>query len=549
MANAYSTAFRQSKSFPKPDNTRSQRSSGLNPYTGNWDRTQVVHLLKRTMFGATKADVDYFLTKTMSDAVDELLAVPVAAPTGPLNNYNDANYTDPNVALGAEWGNAAYDGNANPKRRKSFKSWWIGLMLNQNRSIIEKMTLFWHNHFATETNTIGDARGAYKNNVLLRANALGNFKNFTKAVTKDAGMLRYLNGYLNTKNAPDENYARELMELFTIGKDPVQQYTQTDVEQAAKVLTGYRIDSANVVYYFDANKHDTSNKQFSPFFGNTAIAGQSGAAGENELDDLLNMIFAKDEVAEFICKKIYRFFVYYQIDATVEADIIQPLATIFRNNNYEILPVLSALFKSEHFFDALNRGCVIKSAIDFAIGSCREFNAVFPDSSNVVLQYYFWNVIESFAASCAQDIGDPPNVAGWPAYYQSPGYHEMWINSDTLPKRTQSVDSFISTGYTRMGFTLQFDVLAFTASLSSPSNPNLVISDTLTLFYSIDTDTTLFNYLKSILLSGQTTDSYWTSAWIDYENDPNNTTYAGIVKSRLQQMFQYLIALAEYQLS
>lgn len=549
MANAYSTGFQQSKNFPKPDNSRSQRSTGLTPYSGQWTNTEVVHLLKRTMFGAAKADVDYFLTKTMSQAVDELLTPSASAPVGPLNNYNDANYTDPNVALGAEWGNAPYDTNVNTKRKKSFKSWWIGQMLNQGRSIEEKMTLFWHNHFATQISTIGDARMAYKNNVLLRSNALGNFKTFTKAVTKDPGMLRYLNGYLNTKNAPDENYARELQELFTVGKDPVQQYTQSDVQQAAKVLTGYRVDAANNIYTFDSTKHDITNKQFSSFYNNTVITGQSGAAGENELDDLLTMLFATSEVAEFICKKIYRFFVYYNIDAATDTNVIQPMAVIFRNSNYDITPVLSALFKSEHFYDALNRGCIIKSPADYFVGACREFNAVFPASTDLVQQYYFWYVLETVMASCTQDIGDPPNVAGWQAYYQAPGYHEMWINSDTLPKRTQYFDLLVNTGYTHQGFTLKFDVLAFTASLSNPQDPNVVINESLALIYSIDTDTNLFNYLKSILLSGQATDNYWTSAWIDYVNAPTNQTYVGIVKSRLSQMFQYLIDLAEYQLS
>ncbi len=549
MANAYSTGFQQSKNFPKPDNSRSMRSTGLTPYTGQWTNTEVVHLLKRTMFGAAKADVDYFLTKTMSQAVDELLTPSASAPVGPLNNYNDANYTDPNVALGAEWGNAPYDTNVNTKRKKSFKSWWIGQMLNQGRSIEEKMTLFWHNHFATQISTIGDARMAYKNNVLLRSNALGNFKTFTKAVTKDPGMLRYLNGYLNTKNAPDENYARELQELFTVGKDPVQQYTQSDVQQAAKVLTGYRVDAANNICTFDSTKHDITNKQFSSFYNNTVITGQSGAAGENELDDLLTMLFATNEVAEFICKKIYRFFVYYNIDAATDTNVIQPMAVIFRNSNYDITPVLSALFKSEHFYDALNRGCIIKSPADYFVGACREFNAVFPASTDLVQQYYFWYVLETVMASCTQDIGDPPNVAGWQAYYQAPGYHEMWINSDTLPKRTQYFDLLVNTGYTHQGFTLKFDVLAFTASLSNPQDPNVVINESLALIYSIDTDTNLFNYLKSILLSGQATDNYWTSAWIDYVNAPTNQTYVGIVKSRLSQMFQYLIDLAEYQLS
>ncbi len=547
MGNAYSTSFQQNRTFPKT--AGSSRSTGLTPYAGTWGTKEVVHLLRRTMFGAAKADIDHFLGMNVGSAVDELLTASATAPTPPLNNYNDSNYTDPNVLAGQPWVTAPYDNLANTKRRNSFKSWWMGQILNQGRSIEEKLTLFWHNHFATETVVIGDARMAYKNNALLRQYALGNFKDLVKQVTIDPAMLRYLNGYLNTKNAPDENYGRELQELFTVGKDPVQQYTEDDVKAAAKVLTGYRLDAANLSFTFDSTKHDTSNKQFSSFYSNTIITGQSGTAGANELDDLLTMIFAKAEVAEWICKKIYRFFVYYTIDADIDTNIIQPLATIFRNNGYDIKPVLAALFKSEHFFDSLNRGCIIKTPADYFAGACREFNAVFPDASDITKQYNFWKILETELALCSMDIGDPPNVAGWPAYYQAPGYHELWINSDTLPKRTLFTDLLITTGYTRQGYTLTFDVIAFVQTLSDPTDPNKLINDSLDILFSIDTDTALFNYLKSILLSGQLTDSYWTSAWSDYTAQPGNQTYLNIVKTRLTQMFKYLLDLAEYQLS
>ncbi len=546
MANAYSTAFQQNRSFPQVTNNGS-RSTGLTPYSGQWTTAEVVHLLKRTMFGAAPADIAYFRTLSMNTAVDELLTANGSAPAPPLNNYNSS-YPDPNVAAGQPWVTAPYDNLANGFRRNSFKSWWTGLMLNQGRSIEEKMTLFWHNHFATETSVIGDSRYAYKNNALLRQYALGNFKTLVKEVTLDPGMLRYLNGYLNTKNAPDENYARELQELFTVGKDP-QLFTEDDVKAAAKVLTGYRIDGINITYFFDSTKHDTSNKQFSSFYNNTVITGQTGAAGAAELDDLLNMIFAQPQVAEHICRKLYRFYIYYTIDASTEANIIQPLAAIFRNNNYEIKPVLETLFKSEHFFDALNRGCVIKTPADYFVGSCREFNTVFPASSALELQYVFWQALWSSMSLNGLEPGEPPNVAGWPAYYQAPGFHEMWINSDTLPKRTQFTDLLINTGYTRFGFTLQFDPIAFAMNLSNPGDPNVLITDTLAILYSIDTGVDLFNYLKSILLSGQSTDSYWTTAWDDWYYNQSDNVAKGVVLARLKPFFQYIMGLAEYHLS
>src|SRR5262249_18825046 len=149
---------------------------------------------------------------------------------------------------------------------------------------------------------------------------------------------------------------------------------------AARLLTGWTISETTDVVSFDPAKHDTNSKTFSSFFSSTVVAGQSGAtAGDTELDALLNMIFAKQvEVSEFIIRKIYRWFCYYIIDANTENNVIKPLALQFRTGNWEIKPVLATLFKSEHFFDALNQGCLIKSPIDMLVGLCREYNIGFP---------------------------------------------------------------------------------------------------------------------------------------------------------------------------
>jgi uncharacterized protein (DUF1800 family) len=373
----------------------------------------------------------------------------------------------------------------------------------------------------------------------------------------NSAMLMYLNGDRNTYVSPNENYGRELQELFTVGKDANgnPQYTEDDVKEAARALTGWRNDlvgttSANGYNsLFQSNRHDTNNKVFSSWYGNATITGQSGTAGANELDDLMNIIFQRTEVAEFICRKLYRWFVYYEIDAATETNVIQPLAVIFRSNNYDIIPVLSALFKSEHFFDVLNRGCIIKSPVEFNIALCREFEVVFPDNTDLIAQYASWDKIRSQAALCQLDVGDPPNVAGWPAYYQEPSYHEMWINSDTLPKRNQFSDRMSSNGFTSSGQTILIDVIAYTQSLTNPSDPIALIDEVLSYHYAIDGTSGLKAYLLDILLSGQSTNSYWTNAWLDYTNDPTNTTYLMIVKTRLQAFYKYIMDLSEYQLS
>ena len=523
-------------------------NTGLMPYFPPFGNAEISHLLKRVLFGVKQADLSKVKGKTLDEVLD-LLLINEAVPAPPVNNYNDTSYTDPNVPLGQTWVTAPNDGNATSRRNTSFKSWWTGLLLNQNTSIHEKMILFWHNHFATETLDINDPRYVYKQHVLLRSFALGNFKAMVKEITLDPGMLRYLNGYLNNKTSPDENYGRELQELFTLGKGPKSNYTENDVKQAARVLTGYTVNATTISSAFDPTKHDTGNKQFSAFYNNTLITGKTGAAGASELDELINMIFLQPETALYVCRRLYRFFVYYEIDQATETNVIEPLAAIFRSNNYEIKPVLKALFSSEHFFDPVNRACMIKGPIDFCVGLCREFNIIFPIQSDIVNQLYMHDYIRTQASNMQQNIGDPPNVAGWAAYYQEPQFHELWINADTLPRRNQLSDTLIGNGYTRNGKNIKIDILSFVDSLPNPADPNILIIDSLAIIYAIDISQQVRDFLKSILLSGQSTDSYWTAAWVTYKSNVNNAANKAIVLTRLQSMFKYLMNLPEYQLS
>jgi hypothetical protein len=270
--------------------------SGLNLYTGTFTENEVIHLLKRAMFGATKADVDYFKTKTLSKSVDELLNPTAPLPSPPVKEYSHSTaitQPDTTIANGQTWvGNVNSDGTISSLRRASFKKWWMGNLINQDRSIREKMNLFWHNHFATESGDVGNPQYLYKHHNTLRTNALGNFKTLTRLITLDPAMLVYLNGQLNTATAPDENYGRELQELFCCGKGPQSLYTEADVKAASRVLTGWRNDANTFNSYFTLSRHDINNKQFSSFYNNTVIAGRNTAnAGDLELDDLLTMIF------------------------------------------------------------------------------------------------------------------------------------------------------------------------------------------------------------------------------------------------------------------
>lgn len=527
-------------------------NSGIKPFRGKWTEAEAKHLLKRTLFGAGKKDIELFAGKSAAECVALLLNTPEAMPAPPVNDYNDLAFTDPDVPAGQTWVNEIKaNGTQNIRRMISWKSWWMQELLNQNITLREKMVVFWHNHFVIEARTVGSLM-SYRNNTLLRAHALGNFKQLTREVTKDMAMLKYLNGAVSTKKAPDENYGRELQELFTVGKGPGSHYTESDVKAAAKLLTGYTIDYKTMTTQFNAARHDEGDKQFSAYYNKTLIKGRKGKDGEEELDELLEMVFAQEEVARFICRKLYRFFVYHHIDAATEKNIITPLAKTFRNNNYEIKPVLEQLLLSRHFFDPGNRGGIIKSPLDFVVGLCREFEVKFAADMDIAERSAQQMQLYRVVRDMQQDIGDPPNVAGWPAWYQEPQFDKIWVNSDTLPRRNSFSASMLSGGLgkgplCRTGI----DVLTFTQKIANPGNPDALIAEAIRLLYIPDLSAKDKEQLKSsILLSGlqgKMSDHYWTQAWQKLTDKPDDKQNRNSITVKLKALYKYLMNLPQYQ--
>lgn len=522
--------------------------SGLEPYSGPWGIPEVTHLLRRTMFGAKAEDVAYFLNLSPAQAVAELLSPTVEDPPLPVNDYNNEDLTDPFVPWGEVWLDALSNTDVEAARIGSLKAWWTGNLLEQDRSILEKMILFWHNHLPVEFYPVFNARRDYDYLMKLRRYALGNFKELILYITLDPAMLIYLNGQFNSKGAPDENYARELQELFCIGKGPNANFTETDVQAAARVLTGWRFNWETNEIYFDAGAHDQGDKQFSPFYGDRLIAGKPGQDGRQELEDLLNMIFATDECALFLCRKIYRFFVQHHIDESTEEFVIEPLADIFRNNDYQIQPVLLALFSSTHFFDTLNRGAMLKSPLDYHIGMLREFGNPVPDRSQLRDRLQYTLSLVWMGDLQQQSIGDPPNVSGWPAYYQIPLYDKAWITTDSLPRRGLIADWLLWAGIATDNTQVPLDILGTVAKLPNPEDPNALIDMLTSWQLGIDISDSLRNRLKAILLSGQISDYYWTDAWLTFAADPANEMKRETVRNRLLAFFYTFLHQEEYQL-
>lgn len=533
-------------------------NSGLGTYAGSWTEAEIKHLLRRATFGASKQSIDLLKSMDLASAVNFLVDNPVMPNSYPVNVYQSMYPDTEGVPPGVSWVyyNTPYanDGNLNAMRiTYSFKPWWMGLMINQDVHLLEKMTLFWANYFGTQTSgEFAFPKAIWQHHNMLRQNALGNFRTIIKQVTVDPHMLLYLNGDFNSASAPDENYARELQELFTVGKGPDSHYTEEDVRQAAKILTGWRRKDRPDGFFdtvFDDTQHDTTDKTFSSFYNNRVIPGRAGADGQLETDDLIDMLLSANETAKYVCRRLYRWFVYYVIDDQVEANVITPLADILRNNNYELAPVLKALFQSEHFFDPLNRGCMIKSPVDLYVGYCREFRLFIPYTP-VEAQYQHWDHFKFESELAGQAIGDPPNVAGWKAYYQEPMYNQIWISSDAIQKRSDALSTYPSVyGYPlSSGFIIRVDSIWLAQQFANPEDPNAVVANLSNYLLPQPATAAQLASMKAILLSTLGTDHYWTDAWNAYMGDMANPTKEGVVRDRLNALVSFITELEEYQL-
>ncbi len=547
-------------------------TSGLTQYTGVWTVWEATHLLKRLNFGAKKTDVDNLLSLTPSAAVDALLTISaptVPSPT-PLNHYQ-ADAADPAIPLGASWTSnhiEPHDGSVDYHRRVSLTSWSWGLCIDDAATIREKMMHFWYHFMPVNFEELSGLQNNSSTTCndymsLLRANALGNFQTLVKLVSKSPAMLLYLGNQYSSATIPSENFAREVMELFTMGKEPRNYDDIDDVIAASKIFSGWRINNLFAspspypyVGVFNATYHNQSNKVFTSFFGNTTIANQTGANGANEFELFFDMLFARQGVtiAKYICRRLYRFFIYYDIDANVDANVITPLATALINNNWEMAPTLKLLLKSQHFFDVANRGVMIKCPIDYIAGTVRTLKintAAAAGANQLENQYRIWNSFQYNAlANLEQGFGAVPTVSGWKAYYQPPTYYQNWINSNSIQRRASLLTSFTNGYFPGNSIRLQFDPIAFVQQFPSATiqNPDFLIDAIMPYLFAVDFPASYKSTTKiATLLNGQVTNNYWTTAWTTYINTPN-TANTNIVKARLNSLFTTFLQLAEFQL-
>ncbi len=293
------------------------------------------------------------------------------------------------------------------RQEKLLNNAWIKQLSETEAQLREKMTLFWHNHFACN---IGNAYYEQQLNNIQRSNALGNFKTMLLQVSQSPAMLQFLNNQQNQKNHPNENFARELMELFTLGRG---NYTEQDIKESARAFTGWAFDGKTGEYAFRPRAHDDGVKSF---------MGQSANfCGE----DILNIITANRQTATFICTKLYRFLV----NDVPDKDHVSQMADVFYNANYEIKPLLEFVFLSDWFYDDKNIGNLIKSPVEFLTGLNRQF----------YITYQNPDVLIQFQRTLGQVLFRPPNVAGWPG-------GKNWIDSSSLMYRMKMPSIILNAG-------------------------------------------------------------------------------------------------------
>jgi uncharacterized protein (DUF1800 family) len=524
-------------------------SLSMSPYSGNFTEIEAAHLLRRTMFGATLQQIRDAVTNGLSATVSSLMNVPTLNP--PL-----AYLAEEQVAsFGQTWVNSVYpSGDSQPtenSRRASIASWLMENINNESLSIAEKMCLFWQNHFAAEASF--DSRATYNYFDLIRSHALGDFKQLIKDMTIDPNMLFFLNGVSNQSFSPNENFARELLELYTIGKGPqigegdYTNYTEQDVAAGAKILTGWTVDGMRSTTIsspsstFNSLFHSPTSKQLSNHFGDAVITN----GGAQEYENYIDVIFQQPAVANFICTKLYRYFVNYDITQEVQDTVIAEMATTLISNNYVIQPVLEELFLSDHFFDMSVRGAIIKSPIEmiFSIFNTSSAKPTFDLATNYQMyltQYYYADYI-------GQSYASPPNVGGWPAYYQSPSFSKLWINS-TFIKQRFSIAYYLTihSGIEVNNNFLKVDALQLLSSFENPSDPVALINELCLLFFPKDGSENEKLLLKNIL-TDSLPDFEWTLQYNEYMANQNDLAYSDPVKFRIESVLYQIFQMPEFQ--
>ena len=376
--------------------------SDISPYLPSvdmpWDKRRAMHLYRRMSFGANNSTINQALLSNPVDLIDEFISTSKGAPLSPEPDWS--------MKLKSEYGLALLESTL--QKDDWARKWIIEL---QNNGLRGRMALFWHNHFVTRFDVYEASSYLYQYHKLLQTHALGNFKDFVREIGLNPAMLIFLNGNENIAGSPNENYAREVYELFTLGVD--NGYTQQDIVETARAFTGYtNIPDEWGPIFFDPNTHDAGQKTI---FGRT---------GNWAYDEVIDILFEERglQIATFIAGKIYRNFVNPQPDETV----IDELAQVFIDADWDLCVLLGTMFKSTHFFDEENMATIIPGHIESILMFANELDIEI--NGLAVLQIY------GDATENGQALFNPVDVAGWPG-------NRSWINTTSIAFRWEYFES------------------------------------------------------------------------------------------------------------
>ncbi|MBK8557852.1 MAG: DUF1800 family protein [Lewinellaceae bacterium] len=550
--------------------------ASLNPLQGVLGQRRAAHLLRRTSFRFTKAKVDELASMSAAQALAQLLSPNPLQLDQPVfaENANDTPATwinppqPPTVPL------PTMD---EELLTRYVMAWWVHEAA-QDPGATHKVTYFLHQFLAVNADA-GSSMEFYDYLLLLRWGSLGNFKKLLMKVIVDNCMLAYIDNDQNYVNNPNENYAREFFELHTIGRGApagpgdYTNYTEDDIVEAARVLTGF--NHAQRHQYQDPEtgipagkaypqSHDFNAKTFSARFNGTIIQPPSNDAdGMNaELQALVDMVFAQEETARNFCRRLYHFFVTRNIPADVELDIIGGLAQTFSSGGFEIMPVLEQLLQSEHFYDMDDSnnadeivGALIKSPMELALQTFSFFDLPIPDpvAENHTHYRTFYNsaVIGRMFDWAGLYLFNPPDVAGYPGYYQDPDLKRQFFNSATIVARYK-VPEMLLTGTLAWGpsagqpLGTKFDFAAWlrdSGVVSDPSDPYVLVQDLLTYLFPEASDTDRLNYFIEEVFLDTIPANDWTYEWSNYTSSGDDFE----VKIPLQRLYNAILYAPEYQ--
>jgi len=379
-----------------------------------WDYRTAAHLLNRAAFGGTPEEIAATRAKGLEGAVHDLIEVGTSAYDAPAPEWahpRDLGAIRMEAHLAKQRGN-------NFKMRKARKLegdelldlryWWLERIATTPAPLVEKMTLFWHSHFATSAQKVKDAYWMWLQNDTLRRHALGNFVTLTKAISRDPAMMIYLDLPQSRRKHPNENWARELMELFTVG---IGNYTEKDVRESARAFTGYRLDLATQRYWFAPNQHDAGPKNF------------IGRTGNFNGDDIIDILIQQPACAEFIARKICRYFV----EDEPSTQLVNSVAERMRAHKFQIKPLLWEIFCSAEFYSERVMQSQIKSPMQFIVQTCKVLGCELPAPQ----------VAQNAMSQMGQILFAPPSVKGWDG-------GKSWISTSTLLFRNNFANYLIN---------------------------------------------------------------------------------------------------------